>query len=75
MFPERKHGLLRFARNDVEMPSRFDTAAKISSPLSLTGYLPVSSRAHLPAFSMRLRKSLHALACIAHATPINSPAT
>jgi hypothetical protein len=56
--------------------SRSDTvAAKISSAFSLTGYLPLSSSGHLPTLSMRWPDATSPLACIAHATPINAPAT
>jgi len=41
----------------------------------LTGYLPPSSIAHLPTLSMRREKTPGFLACITHATRINSAAT
>jgi hypothetical protein len=55
--------------------TRIDTSADFPSSFSLTGYLPVSSSAHLPAFPMRFRKAPRSLACIISATPVNSAAT
>jgi hypothetical protein len=57
------------------LASRIDTVRNFSSSFLLTGYLPVSSRAHLPAFLMRVPKKPRLLACIISATPINSAAT
>jgi hypothetical protein len=73
----RDSGLLRrFApRNDKEL-SRSDTGiSKISSPVLLTGYLPLPSSRHLPTLLKQSRKQRRLLACVVPATGINAPAT
>jgi len=48
--------------SDFNVP-RIDTIAKVPSSFLLTRYLPVSSSAHLPGFSMRSRKTQRSFAC------------
>jgi hypothetical protein len=59
----------------ISEASRHLGLARADSLSLLTGCLPLRSSARLPMHPMSLHKTPRFLACIARATPINSPAT